>query len=190
MSTSAAAQDTFYVPGDQGTGEVYDFIEAHAAKTGSRPEPRFYLSGPDAGDQVELPHEIYEILVKAVDAMRSGMAVTITPNSLTMTTQQAAEILGVTRPTLVKLLDEGKIPFEKPNTHRRVRLADVLEYKEHRKAEQHEAIAEMSDYTDDEESREQALARMKKARKIVANRRHQAHGSMTIDPESGTDSTL
>ncbi|MGC2939906.1 helix-turn-helix domain-containing protein [Brevibacterium sp. FAM 24638] len=102
------------------------------------------------------------------------MAVTITPNSLTMTTQQAAEILGVTRPTLVKLLDEGRIPFAKPNSHRRVRLADVLEFKEQRKAEQHAAIAEMSDYVDVEEGREQALARMKKARKIVANRRRSA----------------
>lgn len=171
MSTSAAAQDTFFAPTEQGTGEVYNFIEAHAAKTGSRPEPHFYLSGPDAGDQVELPHEIYEILVKAVDAMRSGMAVTITPNSLTMTTQQAAELLGVTRPTFVKLLDDGKIPFEKPNTHRRVRLADVLAYKEQRKAEQHAYITEMGDHDDVEESREQSLARMKKARKIVAERR-------------------
>lgn len=171
MTTRAAAQDTFFAPGVRGTGEVYDFIEAHAAKTGSRPEPHFYLSGPDAGDQVELPHEIYEILVKAVDAMRSGMAVTITPNSLTMTTQQAAELLGITRPTLVKLLDEGKIPFEKPNTHRRVRLADVLAYKEQRKAEQHAAIAEMGSYDEGKEGREQALARMKKARKIVADRR-------------------
>ncbi|WP_232488763.1 helix-turn-helix domain-containing protein [Brevibacterium antiquum] len=99
------------------------------------------------------------------------MAVTITPNSLTMTTQQAAELLGITRPTLVKLLDEGKIPFEKPNTHRRVWLADVLAYKEQRKAEQHAAIAEMGSYDEGKEGREQALARMKKARKIVADRR-------------------
>lgn len=42
MSTRAAAQDTFFAPGVRGTGEVYDFIEAHAAKTGSRPEPHFY----------------------------------------------------------------------------------------------------------------------------------------------------
>ena len=111
MSTSAAAQDTFYVPGDQGTGEVYDFIEAHAAKTGSRPEPRFYLSGPDAGDQVELPHEIYEILVKAVDAMRSGMAVTITPNSLTMTTQQAAEISRSHAPNAREATRRGQDPL-------------------------------------------------------------------------------
>ena len=125
MRTSAASKQTFFAPETPETGEIYDFIEAHTAKTGSRPEPRFFLSGSEAGDQVEIPHEVYQVLVKAVDAMRQGLAVTITPSSLTLTTQQAAELLGVTRPTVVKLLDEGRIPFEKPGTHRRVRLEDV-----------------------------------------------------------------
>jgi excisionase family DNA binding protein len=101
--------------------------------------------------------------------MRKGFAVTITPSSLTLTTQQAAEILGVTRPTIVKLLDTGKIPFEKPGSHRKVRLEDVLEYKEVRKAEQYEALASMT--APEDERPETANDRMKRARKEAARRR-------------------
>lgn len=169
MRTSAAIKETFFAPEDPQAGEIFDFMEAHAAKTGSRPAPQFFLSGSEPGDQVHLPHEIYEILVKAVEAMRKGMAVTITPSSMTLTTQQAADLLGVTRPTLVKLLDEGKIPFEKPNTHRRVRLEDVLAFKEARKVQQYEALSALG--TVDDESPQTTAERMKEARKEAARRR-------------------
>jgi excisionase family DNA binding protein len=151
MSTSpAAVKETFFAPEAPRTGQIYDFIEAHTQRTGAAPRPQFFLSGSTAGDQVEIPSEIYDVLVKAVEAMRKGLAVTITPSSMTLTTQQAAELLGVTRPTLVKLLDAGKIPFEKPATHRRVRLEDVLAFKNERKAEQYAALASLGDIDDED----------------------------------------
>lgn len=169
MRTSAATKETFFAPESPQTGEIFNFIEAHAARRGFTPEPRFFLSGGEIGDQVEIPHEIYEVLVKAVQAMRNGLAVTITPSSHTLTTQQAAEVLGVTRPTVVKMLDGGKIPFEKPGTHRRVRLADVLAYKEVRKAEQYAALSSMG--TVDDDSPATSVDNMKLARKEAARRR-------------------
>lgn len=171
MSTSAAAKETFFAPEAPQTGQIYDFMEAHAEKAGSAPHPQFFLSGAGAGDQVEIPYEIYEVLVKAVTAMRKGLAVTITPSSMTLTTQQAAELLGVTRPTLVGILNAGKIPFEKPGTHRRVRLEDVLAFKEARKAEQYEALSSMG--TNDDEAPEVAVERMKRARDEAARRRQE-----------------
>ncbi|WP_417217674.1 helix-turn-helix domain-containing protein [Arthrobacter sp.] len=172
MRTSAAIKETFFAPKNPETGEILDFLEAHAAKSGSRPTPQFFLSGSEPGDQVQLPHEIYEILVKAVDAMSKGLAVTITPSSMTLTTQQAAELLGVTRPTLVRLLDDGRIPFEKPNTHRRVRLEDVVSFKETRKAQQYEGLSRLGPI--DDESPQAVTERMKKARKEAARRRRTA----------------
>lgn len=169
MRTSAAAKETFFAPESPQAGQIFNFIEAHAERRGFTPEPRFFLSGGEIGDQVEIPHEIYEVLVKAVQAMRSGLAVTITPSSHTLTTQQAAEVLGVTRPTLVKMLDEGKIPFEKPGTHRRVRLADVLAYKELRKSEQYAALSSLGIV--DDSSPESSVNNMKQARKEAAKRR-------------------
>ncbi|MGO4589403.1 helix-turn-helix domain-containing protein [Paenarthrobacter sp. 2TAF44] len=174
MTMSAATKETFLAPEAPQTGKIYNFMEAHAEKNSSQPSPQFFLSGADAGDQVEIPHEIYEVLVKAVEAMRKGLAITITPSSMTLTTQQAAELLGVTRPTIVRLLDAGKIPFEKPGTHRRIKLEDVLAFKEVRKAEQYEALDSMG--TTDDEDPESAINRMKKARAVAAERRRQHKG--------------
>lgn len=169
MSANAAAKETFFAPDAPETGKLYNFIEAHAQKNGAKPKPQFFLSGAGEGDQVELPYEIYEVLVKAVDAMSKGQAVTLTPRSMTLTTQQAAELLGITRPTLVRLLDAGKIPYEKPGTHRRVKLEDVLEFKELRKAQQYDALDSLGDIED--ESPADIIEEMKEAKKEAARRR-------------------
>lgn len=168
MSTSSAAvKETFLAPEAPKTGEIYDFIEAHTKRTGAAPQHQFFLSGSAPGDQVEIPSEIYEVLVKAVEAMRKGLAVTLTPSSMTLTTQQAADLLGVTRPTLVKLLDSGKIPFEKPGTHRRVKLEDLLSFKEKRREEQYAALSSLGDVDDSEVSVEE----FKQARAEAGRRR-------------------
>ena len=172
MSANVAAKETFFAPEAPEAGKIYNFIEAHAQKNGAKPKPQFFLSGAGEGDQVELPYEIYEVLVKAVDAMRKGQAVTLTPRSMTLTTQQAAELLGVTRPTLVRLLDAGKIPYEKPGTHRRVKLEDVLAFKEVRKAEQYAALDSLGDIED--ESLSSVVEDMKEAKKEAARRRRRA----------------
>lgn len=169
MSESAATKDTFFASETPETGRIYDFIRAHRQKTGQERLPQFFLSGPEAGDQVEIPPEIYEVLAKAVEAMQRGMAVTITPASMTLTTQQAAEILGVTRPTVVRFLDAGKIPFEKPGSHRRVMLEDVLAFKAARRAVQYGAL-DLIGFAADEDA-EVVLDRLKKAKVLAGNRR-------------------
>ncbi|MCQ9163584.1 helix-turn-helix domain-containing protein [Arthrobacter sp. STN4] len=100
---------------------------------------------------------------------RKGLAVTITPRSLTLTTQQAAELLGVTRPTIERILDAGKIPFEKAGTHRRIKLEDILSFKEARKAEQCRALTSLG--TPGDEDPKIALARMKHAHTEAGLRR-------------------
>lgn len=173
MSTNAATKETFFAPPEaQESGELYNFIEAHKKKNGAAPKPQFFLSGATPGDQVELPSEIYEVLVKAVEAMRKGQAVSLTPRSMTLTTQQAAELLGVSRPTVVQLLDNGRIPFEKPGTHRRVKLVDVLEFKEIRKREQYSALDSLGAVED--ENPELVIASMKEARAEAGRRRRAA----------------
>ncbi|WP_455834149.1 helix-turn-helix domain-containing protein [Pseudarthrobacter siccitolerans] len=155
----SAAKETFFAPDEPRIVRLYNFIEAHAEKNGSQPSPQFFLSDATAGYQVEIPHEIYEVLVKTVEVMRKGLAIAVTPSSPTLTSQQAAELLGVTRTTLVRFLDEGRIPFEKPGTHRRVKLEDVLAFQEARKAEQYQALEALGD--SDDEDPEIAVKRMK-----------------------------
>ncbi len=111
-------------------------------------EPTTTLSGPN-GEHLVLPPEVFEVLRDVVDAMAQGQAVTIAPVHQRLTTQEAADLLGVSRPTVVKLLESGEIPFEQPGRHRRVRLADVLAYRERASVERQAALDRMVEIADE-----------------------------------------
>lgn len=83
----------------------------------------------DESNCVALSAGAVRLLVRALEIMSEGDAVVLTPLHSELSTQQAAEILKVSRPYLVKLLDEGALTSHKVGTHRRVRLHHVLEYK-------------------------------------------------------------
>lgn len=87
------------------------------------------LVGPD-GQTVPLPLEAFRVLNDVAHAMREGKAITVAPVDQLLTTQEAADFLGISRPTFVKLLEGGQIPFERPGAgrHRRVKLEDVLDH--------------------------------------------------------------
>ena len=98
------------------------------------------LVGPD-GEEVELPEPIYELLHKVVRALVGGEKVSLYPEDLIVTTSKAAEILNVSRPYLIKLLDNGDIPSAPSvGSHRRVRAKDVLSYKENRDGQRRKSI--------------------------------------------------
>jgi excisionase family DNA binding protein len=76
--------------------------------------------------------------------MRQGKATLIAPQGLLLTTQEAADFLGVSRPTLVKLLETGAIAFSKPNRHRRVRLQDLIDFQRRRRMERRDTLNRMT----------------------------------------------
>lgn len=108
------------------------------------PESGARLVSADGTKQIVLPDELHEALARAAEALAKGYAVTIAPKNTMLTTQQAADLLSVSRPTLTKLLDEGKIPHERPNRHRRVMLSDVLAYRRRSREEGHAALDELT----------------------------------------------
>jgi excisionase family DNA binding protein len=84
------------------------------------------------GVRLELPEPIFHLLVRVVRTMREGKAVVLLPETESMTTQAAAEFLGVSRPFVVDLLEEDAIPHHKVGTHRRVYLKDLMEFQRQR----------------------------------------------------------
>jgi excisionase family DNA binding protein len=105
---------------------------------GARPR----LVGPD-GQSVELPESMFGVLLQVAAAMKAGLAVTVAPHHLTLSTQEAADLLRISRTTLVRLLEAGAIPFDKPSRHRKVRLDDLLEYRKRQRSQAKLAIAEL-----------------------------------------------
>ena len=97
------------------------------------------LVGPDQ-TSIPIPESIYNILVQVINYMAQGKGVSVVPEMQEMTTQQAANILGVSRPFLIKLLDAGTIDFHRTGAHRRVYLKDVMEYRAKRDAERKQVL--------------------------------------------------
>lgn len=83
----------------------------------------------DHQEPIELPAGAVTLLLDILGVMASGQGVTIIPEDAELTTVQAADILHVSRPFLIKLLDEGKIPYRRVGKHRRIRMEDVMNYK-------------------------------------------------------------
>lgn len=175
---SAGLREETYLPETEGrVAEIYDFLKAHE-RAGRQPaEPQYFLAGATAGDRVEVPAEVYRMLRHVVEALRQGLAVTVAPQTTTLTTQQAAELLGVSRPTVIKLLDRGDVPFERVGTHRRILLKDLLVYRERRRAEQYAALEDTAVSLDEEDDLEAALQQLRKVRHSVARQRTGRAGS-------------
>lgn len=103
------------------------------------------LLGPD-GQTVPLPLGVFELLRDVVKIMRQGKALTIAPIDHHLTTQEAADFLGISRPTFVKLLEEKKLSFTHTpgGRHRRVLLSDVVAYQERMRADRRNALNELT----------------------------------------------
>lgn len=105
--------------------------------------------GEAAGPKIALPASAIELLQQILAELANGNAVTVAPRHSYVTTQQAADMLNVSRPFLVGLLDDRAIPFKRVGNRRRIRLDDVLAYKRrddvHREALLDELTAEAED---------------------------------------------
>ncbi|CAM3349272.1 Helix-turn-helix domain-containing protein [Stackebrandtia soli] len=117
-------------------------LDAVARLLAAHPTRQAKLVAP-SGELIELPSEVYRALREVVEALSQGLAITIAPHNTMLTTQEAADLLSISRPTLVRLLDEGEIPHSMRGRHRRLLLRDVMEYQDCSRAERRVGLDEM-----------------------------------------------
>ncbi len=101
------------------------------------------LLGPD-GEALSLPASVYTLLRQLVHDLARGKAVTVLPIHAELTTQQAADLLNVSRPFLIRLLEAGDIPFHRVGTHRRIRVEALMEYRRRRSEERRRILGELA----------------------------------------------
>ena len=94
--------------------------------------------------QIELPTSALRLLMDILAELAEGNAVKVVPVHAELTTQEAADLLNVSRPHLVKLLEDGQLPFHKTGKHRRVKFADLMQYKSAREQASEQAMAELA----------------------------------------------
>jgi len=120
--------------------EILDRIAGNIKK--STKEVEIGIKGEEVS--VKIPVSALKHLNTIMNLMAQGKAITVNPVDAEITTQEAADILLVSRPYVVKLLENGKIPFHMVGSHRRIRLEDLLAYKKQMEKEREEALTELT----------------------------------------------
>jgi excisionase family DNA binding protein len=129
-------------------GQPTEREAALARESGERLQEQVNAKGQEFGivvngrmlDGIKLPESAVRILIAGLTEIGKGNGVWLVPQHTELSTQEAAEILNLSRPYVVRLLDDGKIPSHKVGTHRRVRIDDVLAYKRNSDADRLEAL--------------------------------------------------
>lgn len=133
MAATEHAERSFFLPGER--QDLFKDLLSHL-----RPEPTTpALVGPK-GEHIALPREVFDVLRVVVEMMAEGRAITLAPVHQRLTTQEAADLLGLSRRAFLDVLEAGELDFETVGRHRRVLLTDVLEYQRRRSIRRREAL--------------------------------------------------
>jgi excisionase family DNA binding protein len=110
------------------------------AAVAKRSSDRVKIKIQESGEFITIPKKALELLSLILSNMAEGKAIFLIPSDSEVTTQQAADMLNVSRPHIVKLLEQGTIPFKKVGSHRRILLEDILRYESEQKERRKENL--------------------------------------------------
>ncbi|HTR43727.1 MAG TPA: helix-turn-helix domain-containing protein [Pseudomonadales bacterium] len=96
-------------------------------------------------EQIELPEPLFKLLKRIALSLKEGKPVILIPETENLTTQAAANLLGISRPYLIQLLNDKKIPYHRVGTHRRLYLKDINRFMHERDHARHDALDKLSD---------------------------------------------
>lgn len=171
--TAPAWEERTFLPAEdrEELATVLSFLDAHEQKRDTEARPGYALVGIDEHDRIGLPQEVHEALKQVVSALLAGRAVTVAPRSMALTSQQAADVLGVSRPTVKRLIAKSELPAERVGTRHRLRLEDVLQYRAARRQRQYDVLAATEVDIDTEDDPEVIREQLRQARRAVSQRR-------------------
>lgn len=128
--------------------EIADYLDKHRPENhpGAQEDEACpaVLIDNETNREIAIPSSLFMVVSEAVDVLLRGGAVAVMPYHTQLTTQQAADYLGVSRPHVVSLLEEGQIPFTRLRSHRRIRLEDLEDYRRRRDDRRRRALADLS----------------------------------------------
>lgn len=142
LNRMAVFGETF-VPSENDTEKAKDFSRILAREFA--PATRVRIQRESDGEAIEIPSPVFNIFMKVLAVMSEGKAFSLIPMEQELTTQQAADILNVSRPYLNKILDLNEIPHRKVGRNRRVKFADLLDYKKQQEEKSKVALEELAD---------------------------------------------
>jgi excisionase family DNA binding protein len=170
VSAEAIETATFRSDHPEELAPLVGFLAAHERRHCPVASSGYALVGINEHDRIELPEAVHQALTKVVAALHAGKAVTIAPQTMTLTTQQAADLLGVSRPTVVRLINDNVLPAERIGNRHRLLLDDVLSYRDERRKRQYDALAATAEIDSDDDP-ETIRKQLREARRAVAARR-------------------
>ncbi|WP_377477557.1 MAG: excisionase family DNA-binding protein [Microcoleus anatoxicus] len=106
------------------------------------------------GEEIALPESLYQLLCQAAHLMAAGKAVSLVPIEQDMTVEETASLLNVSPEFVVKLLDDGEIPYGKVGNQRRISLASAIAYKQQLTIKRREILKELAQFSQEEELHE------------------------------------
>lgn len=139
MSAVAVDVEDAIVPTIEDMQAARETVRLLAPLGGTR-KVKLCVDGIDPIESIALPSSIFAQIIDLLAKLGNGDAVTIVPVQAELTTTQAAELLGVSRPFLIKLLERGELPFHMVGTHRKLHARDVTSYKMKRAIKRREAL--------------------------------------------------